>query len=146
MAYLGSYNPHTKAATVDKESAQKFLTNGAQPSDSAARLLKNEGVKLPAWVKLEQPKKRAVRHPEKLRRNRPAEIETTAAEKSEAPAKDVQEESEQPTKRAAEEVASGGSADATAEETTTQEKEPSEEKTVPEEPQAEPETADKTTK
>jgi small subunit ribosomal protein S16 len=71
VAYLGSYDPHTKTATLDSEKAATYLGNGAQPSDRVARLLKAEGVKLPSWVKMDSPQKRAIKHPEKLRRNRP---------------------------------------------------------------------------
>ena len=73
VAYLGSYNPHAKTAQLDKEAAQKYLSNGAQPSDRAVKLLKAEGVKLPAWVEVSSPKKKAIKNPEKLRRNRPAD-------------------------------------------------------------------------
>ncbi|MBI4034624.1 30S ribosomal protein S16 [Candidatus Saccharibacteria bacterium] len=69
---LGSYNPHTKTIQIDKDSAAKHLANGAQPSPRAARLLKAEGVKLPDWVAEPAKQKRAIRNPEKLRRNRPA--------------------------------------------------------------------------
>ena len=50
VARLGSYDPHTKTATLDKEKAGYYLEHGAQPSDRVARLLKSEGVKLPDWV------------------------------------------------------------------------------------------------
>jgi small subunit ribosomal protein S16 len=80
VAYLGSYNPHTKEAVIDGEQASKYLENGAQPSDRAARLLKKEGVKLPDWVKLSDPHKRDVRNPDKRRSTRPAEPEAPAAE------------------------------------------------------------------
>jgi small subunit ribosomal protein S16 len=79
VALLGSYDPHAKAATLDKEKAAFYLGNGAQPSERAARLLKSEGVKLPAWVKLSEGKTGAVRHPDKLRRNKPAEEAETEA-------------------------------------------------------------------
>jgi small subunit ribosomal protein S16 len=82
VEYLGSYNPHTKTTTLDKEKAQTYLSNGAQPSDRVVILLKQEGVKLPAWVKEPSKHERTIRNPEKLRRNRPAEpaAETPAAE------------------------------------------------------------------
>ncbi len=73
VAYLGSYNPHSKTTQLDKDLAAKYLGSGAQPSERVARLLKSEGVKLPDWVKISEPKERAIRNPEKLRRNRPAE-------------------------------------------------------------------------
>src|SRR5580698_5290501 len=68
VALLGSYDPHAKAITVDKEKAALYLKNGAQSSDRVARLLKNEGVKLPSWVKITEGKQRTVRNPEKLRK------------------------------------------------------------------------------
>jgi len=83
VAYLGSYNPHTKATTLDKEKASTYLSNGAQPSDRVASLLKSEGIKLPARVKEPAKHERSLRNPEKLRRNRPAQ---------EAPAAEVQVE------------------------------------------------------
>ncbi len=68
---LGSYDPHAKTFVVDKEKAEFYLTHGAQPSDRIARLFKNNGVKLPDWVKISEPIKRTVRNPEKLRKNQP---------------------------------------------------------------------------
>lgn len=100
VAYLGSYDPHTKAAAIDKELAQKYLSNGAQPSDRVASILKAEGVKLPAWVKLSAPTKRAVRNPEKRRSTRPAEPKSPEAE--EAPAEPAAEVT--PTEKAADEA------------------------------------------
>jgi small subunit ribosomal protein S16 len=79
VAYLGNYNPHTKAAVLDKEKAQSFISNGAQPSPRASQLLKAEGVKLPKWVAAVPKKKSTTRHPEKLRRNRPADAKPAAA-------------------------------------------------------------------
>jgi small subunit ribosomal protein S16 len=70
---LGSYDPHAKTATVDKEKAAFYLSNGAQPSDRAARLLKSEGVELPSWVKITSEKKRTIKNTDKLRRNQPKE-------------------------------------------------------------------------
>lgn len=84
VALLGSYNPHTKTTTVDKEKASLFLQNGAQPSDRVARLLKSEGVKLPKWVELEGKKKGAIRNPEKLRKNRPAGAEAPPTKEEKA--------------------------------------------------------------
>lgn len=74
IAYVGSYNPHTKAATIQVELAQKYLDNGAQPSPRVVKLLKDAGVKLPKWVKtFETEAKKATRNPEKLRKNQPKE-------------------------------------------------------------------------
>jgi small subunit ribosomal protein S16 len=75
---LGSYNPHTKEISVDKEKAAFYLEHGAQPSSRVAVLLKNEGVKLPKWVKVSSGKEAAIRNPDKRRSTRPVE-ETTEA-------------------------------------------------------------------
>lgn len=74
VAYVGSYNPHTKEANIQVEIAQKYLDNGAQPTPRIVRLLKDAGVKLPKWVK--EPasdKQKAIRNAEKLRKNQPKE-------------------------------------------------------------------------
>src|SRR4051812_7169214 len=73
VAQLGSYDPHTKAITLDKEKAQFYLDHGAQPSDRAASLLKAEGVKLPEWVKQSAAKQGVVRNAEKRRSTTPAQ-------------------------------------------------------------------------
>jgi small subunit ribosomal protein S16 len=90
VAYVGSYNPHTKEANVQVEAAQKFLDNGAQPTPRVVKLLADAGVKLPSWVK--QPasdKQKTIRHAEKLRRNQLKEevVEDPAVEEvpAEAP-------------------------------------------------------------
>lgn len=89
VALLGSYDPHAKTVTLDKEKATKFLTNGAQPSDRAAMLLQREGVELPKWVKLSAKREGKIRNPEKLRRNQPKE-ETPAEEPAaESPAEEA---------------------------------------------------------
>lgn len=72
VAYVGSYNPHSKTAQLDKERINEYLTSGAQPSDRVARLLQKEGIKLPRWFKASAPKKKAVRNPDKRRSTRPA--------------------------------------------------------------------------
>jgi small subunit ribosomal protein S16 len=93
VAALGSYNPHTKTATLDKEKVSFYLEHGAQPSDRVVRLLTAEGVKLPKWAVKAPKKSSAIRNPEKLRRNRPAEEvqEETPAEAQEADAETVEE-------------------------------------------------------
>lgn len=75
VAQIGHVDPHTKVVTIDKEKAKFYLDNGAQPSDRVARMLKGEGVKLPSWVSITNTQKRAIKNPEKLRKNRPAGAE-----------------------------------------------------------------------
>lgn len=84
VAYVGSYNPHTKESNVQVDLAQKYLDNGAQPTPRVVKLLKDAGVKLPKWVK--EPtadKQKAIKNTEKLRKNQPKE-ETPAEEVAEA--------------------------------------------------------------
>lgn len=104
VANLGSFNPHTKETSLDKEKASFYLEHGAQPSDRVIRLLKSEGVKLPKWVNLPDKKKSDVRNPEKRRSTRPDE--PAAEEPTEAPAEQPAETAENtPDAPASEEVA-----------------------------------------
>ena len=74
VAYVGGYNPHTKQVNVQKDLAQKYLDNGAQPTPRVVKLLKAEGVKMPKWVKeYDTTKQGAIKNVEKLRKNQPAE-------------------------------------------------------------------------
>jgi small subunit ribosomal protein S16 len=96
VAYVGSYNPHTKETTVQVELAQKYLDNGAQPSPRVVKLLKDAGVKLPKWVvEATTDKQKSIRHGEKLRRNQPAVevVEEEVVETPEAPEEPVEEAS-----------------------------------------------------
>jgi small subunit ribosomal protein S16 len=93
VAYLGSYDPHTKATKLDSEKATFYLSNGAQPSDRAAALLQKEGVKLPGWVKLASQKQGKIRNPEKLRRNQPQEEAAPDEPAAEVPAEETPAES-----------------------------------------------------
>ena len=89
VAYVGSYNPHTKDSNIQVEAAQKYLDNGAQPTPRVVKLLKEAGVKLPKWVKeASADKQKALRNPEKLRKNQPKEevVEEAAVEAEEAAA------------------------------------------------------------
>ena len=79
VAYIGSYNPHTKEAIVQNELADKYLANGAQPTPRVVKLLANAGVKLPDWVKKADVKTKSIRHADKLRKNQP-KVEKVAVE------------------------------------------------------------------
>lgn len=83
VAYVGSYNPHTKETSVQSELAQKYLDNGAQPTPRVAKLLKAAGVKLPNWVKSPESKVKTVRNAEKLRKNQPKEEVPAKVEEAE---------------------------------------------------------------
>lgn len=43
---IGTYNPNVEPSEVkiDAEAAQKWLSNGAQPTETVAKLLKNAGI------------------------------------------------------------------------------------------------------
>lgn len=87
VAYVGTYNPHTKDANVQVEPAQKYLDNGAQPSPRVVKLLKDAGVKLPDWVKLPvADKQKTIRNADKLRKNQPKEEVVAEVPAEEAPA------------------------------------------------------------
>lgn len=94
VANLGHYNPHTKEVVIDKEQAETYLKNGAQPSDRVVKLLAAQKIALPEWVK--QPaadKQKTIKNAEKLRKNQPKEgapAEQPASEaEPEAPAEET---------------------------------------------------------
>ncbi len=92
VAYVGSYNPHTKATKVDAEKIEQYLKNGAQPSPRVVRLLVAEKVALPAWVKQVGQKQTSTKHTEKLRKNQPKE--EAPAPETVAPAEAAEESTE----------------------------------------------------
>lgn len=105
IQYLGSYDPHTKEAQLDKESIEKFISNGAQPSNRVALLLKKEGYKLPKWVKIDTTPKGKLKNPEKLRKNQPDEPkEEKPAEETPAEEKTEEKAEEKPAEEPKEEV------------------------------------------
>lgn len=107
VAALGSYDPHSKTNTLNKEKALFYVEHGAQPSPRVVKLLLDEGVKLPEWVKVSAPKEGAVKNPEKRRSTTPVvpeepvveEEPTEEAAAEEAPA-DVVEVPEAPAEEA----------------------------------------------
>ena len=102
VAYVGSYNPHTKQVQLDKEAIENYLSHGAQPTDRVVRILTGEGMTMPKWVKTVRGKQRNIRNPEKLRRNQPKEEsveaqteETAASDSSAAEPSELAETAEQ---------------------------------------------------
>ncbi|HSX17780.1 MAG TPA: 30S ribosomal protein S16 [Candidatus Saccharimonadales bacterium] len=91
VAYVGSYDPHTKASTIDKDKISAYLSKGAMPSDRVIGLLEKEGLKLPVWAKKSAPKQRAIKNPEKLRKNRPPEAKPAEAPQAEVTTEEVVE-------------------------------------------------------
>ena len=53
---LGTYDPHTKEISLDKEATQKWLDVGAQPSETMLKLLIKQGFALTAPVYPEKKK------------------------------------------------------------------------------------------
>lgn len=101
VASLGSYDPHTKALTLDKEKTGFYLEHGAQPSGRAVVLLKKEGVKLPKWVQVPDKQEGKVRNPEKRRSTRPDEPEAEEAPAAEEPVAEEAPAEETATEEAA---------------------------------------------
>lgn len=127
VANLGSYNPHTKVSTLDKEKVATFLKNGAQPSDRVVKLLQAEKVELPAWVKITSDKKqKTTKNPAKLRNGQPEQSEqpeeAPAAPESDSPAEEPAAEAEAPAE-VSEEVAEAPESEAAPEDEKAEEKE-----------------------
>ena len=91
VAYVGTYNPHTKESNVQAELAQKYLDNGAQPTPRVVKLLETAGVKLPSWVKKSEGKSTPIKHAEKLRKNQPKAEVAPEVVAEEAAAEEVAE-------------------------------------------------------
>ena len=89
---LGTYNPHTKELKINNELVEKYLSNGAQPSDRVLRLLQAEGVKTPEWAKphdrFKKPKKEA-EEAEAPKEEAAAETAEEATDKTEDKAQSV---------------------------------------------------------
>lgn len=84
VAYVGSYNPHTKETTINLEKVAYYLDNGAQPTPRVVKILNEQKVKLPTWVKSHTGgKKVSIKNQEKLRKNRPAEEKEEVVEEKE---------------------------------------------------------------
>ena len=146
VEYLGTYDPHAKTLEVDKDRVKHFLSNGAQPSNTIAKLLKKDGMRMPKWVTLEKKAKRQTKNPEKLRKNQPkdAKSETKPAEepKAEETKTDEPVKEEAPAETAQEE-APDEAAKETQEETKPQDKPEDESQETPKEEPAKPEEAKK---
>lgn len=118
IAALGSYDPHSKVTTLNKDKAAFYLEHGAQPSDRVASLLKREGLKLPSWVKAPTKNDRDLRNPDKLRKNNPAEPAKEETPASEPVAEIVEDASAEPVAEVAEEAKTETEVAETAEEPT----------------------------
>jgi len=94
VAYVGSFNPHTKETKIDTEKVAFYLKNGARPTPRVVRILAEQKVELPAWVKqTASDKSGKIRHPEKLRKNQPKQ-EAPEAPAEETPTEAPEEQAE----------------------------------------------------
>lgn len=92
VAYVGSYNPHTKESNINVEKVAVYLKNGAQPTPRVVKLLEAAKVELPKWVKTTRTDKQStIRNPEKLRKNQPKEEAKVEDPETEAPAEEKTE-------------------------------------------------------
>jgi small subunit ribosomal protein S16 len=130
VTQLGHYDPHTKHISIDKEKTEKFLSNGAQPSDRVISLLKSESVKLPKWAITSPAKSKTVKNPEKRR--------STAPEPAEKPEEKPEPAVAEPTEAAVEQPETPEASESTEEATEEVKDEPTEEQ-PPVEPQVEAE-------
>lgn len=92
IAVLGHYNPHTKDLTLNKDETLKYISNGAQPSNSVVRLLQREKMELPTWVVLKNKNKKSKQEPteEPVVEAAPVEEESPAEEvKDETPVEEA---------------------------------------------------------
>ncbi|TAK89507.1 30S ribosomal protein S16 [Patescibacteria group bacterium] len=97
---LGSYNPHTKEVKLDKEAIERRLAHGAQPSNSVVRLLMQEKIELPSWVKLKTKQSKPKSEPEeKPAAEAPAE-DAPVTEEAEAEAPNEEAKSDTPEPQA----------------------------------------------
>ncbi len=88
---LGHYNPHTKELVMKTDVINKYMADGAQPSNAVIKLLKQEKVKLPDWVEL----KTRNRAPKNEKPAEPvAEVAEQSADASETPAEEAAPETE----------------------------------------------------
>ena len=103
---LGNYNPHLKQLVINQEKLAEYLKNGAQPSNTLAKVLKKEGIKMPKWVYIierNRPTKKVV---EEKPEPKKAE-EATSDVADEAPAEEaIVTESEEKAPEAVEEATS----------------------------------------
>jgi len=89
VAAIGSYDPHSKSSTIDKEKVEFYLSHGAQPSERVVKLLTSEKVKLPGWVKKPMKQSGKTKNPEKYAKDARTEPTEPAPAEEVVPAGDV---------------------------------------------------------
>lgn len=96
---LGNYDPHAKKLTVKKEKLEEYMKNGAQPSNTLAKVLKSEKFVLPKWVKIIEKKKSSKKKVEEKKEVKPAEVTESKEE-----VKEENTEADKPEKNESEEL------------------------------------------
>lgn len=86
---LGTYNPHTKEVKINQELLDKYLANGAQPSDRVIRILQAEEVKTPDWAKPHDRFKKPKKEEEAPKQEAAAEAAAESTDKAEDKAQSV---------------------------------------------------------
>jgi small subunit ribosomal protein S16 len=96
VAVLGHYNPHSKELVMNKEEIVRHIGNGAQPSNTVAKLLQREKVKLPDWVqvKTKTSKPKNAKPAEEPKAEAAPEAAPEAAAGADAPAAETEAPSE----------------------------------------------------
>jgi small subunit ribosomal protein S16 len=99
---LGWYNPYSKELNIKKDLLERWLGQGARPSNSLAVLLKKEGFKLPSWVeikeKVKKPKKSEKKTEDSIKENESSDdsvgpmTPTVVSDSSESPTESVGKE------------------------------------------------------
>ena len=96
VSVLGNYNPHTKKVVLEDDRAKFYLKNGARPTSKVVSLLKDQKISVPKWAEKPAKKKRAVKNPEKLRKNRPADAKADKPAEKPAAEEPVKAEESKP--------------------------------------------------
>jgi len=93
ISILGWYNPHTKELQVKKDELQAWFDKGAMPSNTLAKLLKQNKIDLPKWVKIEEKNKKSKQKEQAVKQAPKTEEKAAEGEEAvETPAEEVKEE------------------------------------------------------
>jgi small subunit ribosomal protein S16 len=60
---VGWYNPKTKEVSLKADLINAWIGKGAQPSNTVAKLLKDNGIKLPDWVVITEKNRKPKKEP-----------------------------------------------------------------------------------
>ncbi|MEI6266486.1 MAG: 30S ribosomal protein S16 [bacterium] len=96
---LGWYNPKTKEVSLKNDRITEWISKGAQPSITVAKLLKASGMKLPDWVKITEKVSKPKKEPvvkevkaEEIVEEQPIEEDTTSKSEEVSTETEIKEE------------------------------------------------------